>query len=325
MSGREKGLKKLMAINLLKRLESSVNSFRLTINRMKEMIDGTIKAIDTYLETRQDTRIDVRSLDTMLDDENEEDVLIGGKKTKVSLADMDCRSWKRDLLNDQEILGLLLIMTKDINPAHDSKLQMLIGNLREKFAQPINGENKKVLIFTAFSDTAEYLYENLAPMIQKKAGLHVGLVTGNGIRSTVKGLPADFNSVLTLFSPISKEKDKLFPKQQEVIDVLIATDCISEGQNLQDCDYLINYDIHWNPVRIIQRFGRVDRIGSKNDVIQLVNYWPDIELDDYLYLKGRVEARMAGMDITAGGGGNVLLSNEEQTDLEYRKTQLMRL
>ena len=145
------------------------------------------------------------------------------------------------------------------------------------------------------------------------------------IRSTIKGLPADFNSVLTLFSPISKEKDKLFPKQPEVIDVLIATDCISEGQNLQDCDYLINYDIHWNPVRIIQRFGRVDRIGSKNDVIQLVNYWPDIELDDYLYLKGRVEARMAGMDITAGGGGNVLLSNEEQTDLEYRKSQLMRL
>ena len=325
MSGREKGLKKLMAINLLKRLESSVNSFRLTLSRMKEMVDDTINAIDTFVTTRQDVRLEVQQLENMLDEDNEDDVLIGGKKTKVALADMDCRSWKRDLLKDQEILGLLLVMIKDINPEHDSKLQMLIENLREKFAHPINGDNKKVIVFTAFSDTAQYLYDNLAAMILAKTGSHVGLVTGNGIRSTVKGLPADFNSVLTLFSPISKEKDKLFPKQPEVIDVLIATDCISEGQNLQDCDYLINYDIHWNPVRIIQRYGRVDRIGSKNDVIQLVNYWPDIELDDYLYLKGRVEARMAGMDITAGGGGNVLLSNEEQTDLEYRKSQLMRL
>ena len=332
MSGREKGLKKLMAINLLKRLESSVNSFRLTLSRMKEMIDETIEAIDNFLTTRQDVRLtvqsfdrfDVQSLERLIEDE-EDDILIGGKKTKVALADMDCHSWKRDLLKDQEILGLLLVMIKDINPEHDSKLQMLIENLREKFNHPINGNNKKVIVFTAFSDTAQYLYDNLAAMIQEKTGLHVGLVTGNGIRSTVKGLPAEFNSVLTLFSPVSKEKDKLFPKQPEVIDVLIATDCISEGQNLQDCDYLINYDIHWNPVRIIQRFGRVDRIGSKNDVIQLVNYWPDIELDDYLYLKGRVEARMAGMDITAGGGGNVLLSNEEQTDLEYRKSQLMRL
>ena len=332
MSGREKGLKKLMAINLLKRLESSVNSFRLTLSRMKEMIDETIEAIDNFLTTRQDVRLtvqsinrfDVQSLERLIEDE-EDDILIGGKKTKVALTDMDCRSWKRDLLKDQEILGLLLVMIKDINPEHDSKLQMLIENLREKFNHPINGNNKKVIVFTAFSDTAQYLYDNLAAMIQEKTGLHVGLVTGNGIRSTVKGLPAEFNSVLTLFSPVSKEKDKLFPKQPEVIDVLIATDCISEGQNLQDCDYLINYDIHWNPVRIIQRFGRVDRIGSKNDVIQLVNYWPDIELDDYLYLKGRVEARMAGMDITAGGGGNVLLSNEEQTDLEYRKSQLMRL
>ena len=326
MSGREKGLKKLMAINLLKRLESSVNSFRLTLSRMKEMIDETVYAINTYLETRQDVRLSVQTIESMLDgEEGEDDVLIGGKKTKVALADMDCISWKRDLLKDQKILDMLLLMIKDINPEHDSKLQMLVENLREKFTHPINGDNKKVLVFTAFSDTAEYLYENLANLILEKTGLHTGLVTGNGVHSTVKGLPADFNSILTLFSPISKEKDKLFPKMEETIDVLIATDCISEGQNLQDCDYLINYDIHWNPVRIIQRFGRVDRIGSRNEVIQLVNYWPDIELDDYLYLKGRVEARMAGMDIVAGGGGNVLLPNEQQTDLDYRKDQLKRL
>ena len=326
MSGREKGLKKLMAINLLKRLESSVNSFRLTVERMKSQIDETIKAIDLFMENRQNTILDVQTLESMLDgDDSENDFLVGGKKTKVALADMDCRSWRRDLKSDQEILGLLLVMLKDITPEHDSKLQMLIENLREKFANPINGDNKKVLIFTAFSDTAEYLYNNLAPAIAEKAHLHTGLVTGDGTKSTVKGIKADFNNVLTLFSPISKEAGKLLPDIHEQIDVLIATDCISEGQNLQDCDYLINYDIHWNPVRIIQRFGRVDRIGSRNDVIQLVNYWPDIELDDYLRLKGRVEARMAGMDITGAGSGNVLLSNEEQADLDYRKQQLERL
>ena len=320
MSGREKGLKKLMAINLLKRLESSVNSFRLTLIRIKEQIDETLQAIDLFLETRQNTNLFLQTLESMLDgDESENDFLVGGKKTRVALADMDCRSWKRDLKADQEIIGLLLVMLRDITPEHDSKLQMLVDNLRDKFAHPINGTNKKVIIFTAFSDTAEYLYKYLAPVIMEKAGLHTGFVTGNGVASTIKGVPAEFNTILTLFSPISKEADKLLPKEKQEIDVLIATDCISEGQNLQDCDYLINYDIHWNPVRIIQRFGRVDRIGSRNEVIQLVNYWPDIELDDYLRLKGRVEARMTGVNITGAGNSNVLLSDEEQADLDYRK------
>ncbi|MDD6015158.1 MAG: helicase-related protein [Prevotellaceae bacterium] len=326
MSGREKGLKKLMAINLLKRLESSVNSFRLTLERMKQQIDETLEAIDTFLETRQDIRLSTQTLESMLDsDDSEDDFLIGGKKTRVALADMDCRSWKRDLEADQEILGLLLTMLEDITPEHDSKLQMLIENLREKFTHPINGTNKKVIVFTAFSDTAEYLYENLAPAIKEKTGLNTGLVTGDALASTIPGLKADFNLILTLFSPISKEAEKLLPNNHYEIDVLIATDCISEGQNLQDCDYLINYDIHWNPVRIIQRFGRVDRIGSRNEVIQLVNYWPDIELDDYLRLKGRVEARMTGVNITGAGNSNVLLSDEEQADLDYRKSQLQRL
>ena len=326
MSGREKGLKKLMAINLLKRLESSVNSFRLTLTRIKEQIDETLKAINLFLETKQDAKLSMQMMEGMLDDEeSENDFLVGGKKTRVSLADMDCRSWKRDLTADQETIGLLLVMLKDITPEHDSKLQMLIDNLKDKFAHPINGENKKVLIFTAFSDTAEYLYNHLAHAIREKTGLHTGLVTGNGVASTIKGLKTDFNSILTLFSPISKEADKLLPNEKQQIDVLIATDCISEGQNLQDCDYLINYDIHWNPVRIIQRFGRVDRIGSHNEVIQLVNYWPDMELDDYLRLKGRVEARMTGVNITGAGNSNVLLSDEEQADLDYRKSQLQRL
>lgn len=326
MYGREIGLKKLMAINMLKRLESSVNSFRLTLERIKKQIDDTLFAIDTFLETRQDIRIDVQSMDGMFDGEDaEQDFLIGGKKSKVALADMDCRTWKNDLIADQEIFALLLFMLEDITPAHDSKLKMLKENLLEKFNNPINGHNKKVVIFTAFSDTAEYLYDNIADSLRENEKLHTGLVTGDAIRSTVPDLRADFNNILTLFSPISKEKDKLLPNVHHEIDVLIATDCISEGQNLQDCDYLINYDIHWNPVRIIQRFGRIDRIGSQNDVIQLVNYWPDIELDDYLKLKGRVEARMAGMDIAGAGNSNVLLSNEEQADLDYRRTQLQRL
>lgn len=326
MSGREKGLKKLMAINLLKRLESSVNSFRLTLERMKAQIDETLKAIDEFLKTRKDAQLSLQLLEGMFDgDDSENDFLVGGKKTRVALSDMDCRSWKRDLTKDQDTIGLLLLMLKDITPEHDSKLQILIENLREKFNHPINGTNKKIIIFTAFSDTAEYLYNNIAPVILQKTGLHTGLVTGDSVRSTIKGVKADFNNMLTLFSPISKEAEKLLPNVSERIDVLIATDCISEGQNLQDCDYLINFDIHWNPVRIIQRFGRIDRIGSQNDVIQLVNYWPDIELDDYLRLKGRVEARMAGMDIAGAGGGNVLLTNEEQADLDYRKKQLERL
>ena len=326
MSGREKGLKKLMAINLLKRLESSVNSFRLTLERMKAQIDETLKAIDEFLKTRKDAQLSLQLLEGMFDsDDSENDFLVGGKKTRVALSDMDCRSWKRDLTKDQDTIGLLLLMLKDITPEHDSKLQILIENLRDKFNNPINGTNKKIIIFTAFSDTAEYLYDNIAPVIMKKTGLHTGLVTGDSVRSTIKGVKADFNNMLTLFSPISKEAEKLLPNVSERIDVLIATDCISEGQNLQDCDYLINFDIHWNPVRIIQRFGRIDRIGSQNDVIQLVNYWPDIELDDYLRLKGRVEARMAGMDIAGAGGGNVLLTNEEQADLDYRKKQLERL
>ena len=319
---RELGIRRLMGINMLKRLESSVNSFRLTISRIQQLVANMIDKIDSRSEDEYVEEFDFDDLDI----EDEGDTIIGNKKNKIDLRDIDTITWRKYLADDKERFDLLLLMLKDINPAHDSKLQQLICDLREKFSNPINGKNKKVIIFTAFADTADYLYKNLSPLILEKMGLHTAMVSGTiEAKCTVKlKQKTDFNTVLTLFSPISKEKEVLFPNVKEEVDVLIATDCISEGQNLQDCDYLINYDIHWNPVRIIQRFGRIDRIGSKNEVIQLVNYWPDMELDDYIDLKGRVESRMKISVLTSTGDDNPL-SMEEKGDLEYRRQQLKRL
>lgn len=328
MAGREKGIRRLMSINLLKRLESSVNSFRLTLERIKSLISSTIDKLAT-IEQGENFELELEDISQNLDyDDREADMFIGGKKTKIALQDLDHIAWRRYLEEDMENLNLLLLMLADITPEHDSKLQQLIADLRHKFANPINDGNKKVIIFTAFSDTAEYLYDCLAEPIKAKHGLHTALVSGDiETRSTLR-LPQreklDFNKVLTLFSPISKEKATIYPHIQDEIDVLIATDCISEGQNLQDCDYLINYDIHWNPVRIIQRFGRIDRIGSRNSVIQLVNYWPNVTLDEYIDLKGRVEARMKVSVLTSTGDDNPI-SPEEKGDLEYRRERLKRL
>lgn len=326
-SGRERGIRQLMSINLLKRLESSVNSFRLTLTRIKNFIEATINSIDTVAFSGSHAEVNDYDFENGLDfDEREDTVFIGGKRTKIALEDMDYVQWRGYLAKDLDNLNTLLFMLADITPEHDSKLQMLIEDIRNKFANPINGDNKKIIVFTAFSDTAQYLYENIAPLIKERPGLNTALVSGDvEARSTLKlREKMDFNKVLTLFSPISKEKASLYPNLNEEIDVLIATDCISEGQNLQDCDFLINYDIHWNPVRIIQRFGRIDRIGSRNSVIQLVNYWPDMDLDDYINLKGRVEARMKVSVLTATGDDNPL-SAEEQGDLKYRRDQLERL
>lgn len=326
-SGRERGIRQLMSINLLKRLESSVNSFRLTLTRIKDFIQTTVEAIDGLAANGGHSTVNDYDFDSNLDfDEREDSVFIGGKKTKIDLADMDYVQWSEYLAKDLDNLRTLLFMLEDITPAHDSKLQLLIEDIRSKFANPINPDNKKIIIFTAFSDTAQYLYENIAPLIKERTGLNTALISGDvEARCTIKTREKmDFNKVLTLFSPISKEKAAVYPNLHEEIDVLIATDCISEGQNLQDCDYLINYDIHWNPVRIIQRFGRIDRIGSRNTVIQLVNYWPDMDLDEYIDLKGRVEARMKVSVLTATGDDNPL-TDAEQGDLKYRRDQLERL
>ena len=325
IDGREKGLRKLMATNLLKRLESSVNSFRLTLARICGYIRETIETINRFEAKRGDATIDVASFTDDLDSTDSETDAFATRKSKICLRDMDYVAWRTDLKSDLEKLEQLLLLLKDITPEHDSKLLMLIEDLKQKFAHPINGDNKKVLIFTAFADTADYLYSELADKIKTVCGLNVALITGaTEGRCTIPKFPLSFNNVLTWFSPLSKDRASLHPKATEEIDVLIATDCISEGQNLQDCDYVINYDIHWNPVRIIQRFGRIDRIGSKNKHIQLVNYWPDMELDDYIKLKGRVESRMKATVLTATGDDN-LLSDSEKGDLEYRRNQLMQL
>jgi len=321
---RERGIQRLMNIQLLKRLESSVNSFRLTLGRIRDYMQETLDAIARFQNGER--RVSVDDYESADVDEDEQDFTIGKKKNRILLEDMDYISWQEEIKGDLEVIRLLLTMLESITPEHDSKLQQLVADLQHKFDHPINGNNKKVIIFTAFSDTAEYLYNCLADKIKNKYGLNVALVTGDvEARSTMKlREKLDFNKVLTLFSPISKEREAIYPHLHENIDVLIATDCISEGQNLQDCDYLINYDIHWNPVRIIQRFGRIDRIGSLNAQIQLINYWPDMTLDEYINLKGRVEARMKVTVMTATGDDN-LLSPEEKDDLEYRRQQLKRL
>lgn len=326
-AGREIGIRRLMCINLLKRLESSVYSFRITLERVQKLIDGTINEIDAYASgsSKIINTQELNDCDFDGDDTNTEFFENNGKKLDIDLADMDYVSWREKLQEDSDTLELLALMIKDITPAHDSKLQKLLEIISDKIQHPFNVNNRKVLIFSAFSDTVDYLYREIAPFIKQRFGLDTAMITGTTDgRTTLKLQRTDLNTILTLFSPLSKDKMLLMPNSPAEIDILIGTDCISEGQNLQDCDLCINYDIHWNPVRIIQRYGRIDRIGSRNEKIQLVNFWPNIGLDKYLELKGRVETRMKASVMTATGDDNPL-DPEEQGDLEYRMVQLERL
>jgi superfamily II DNA or RNA helicase len=333
---REKSLQALLTVNLLKRLESSVQAFRLTLQSLRRNHEGTLGRIEAFKATGNSASVtDLTAALSELDaeeddipdfDDENDDGDVGGK-VKISLADMDLPSWEQDLRADLDHIDALLVSMNKVTPAEDTKLQDLLQRVLQKIEHPINPGNRKVLIFTAFADTADYLYDELSAVLARQ-GLNTAKVTGHGDpKSTLK--PAgrrryyDFQEVLTLFSPRSKEKSLVLPKEPAEIDVLVGTDCISEGQNLQDCDYLINYDIHWNPVRIIQRFGRVDRIGSPNASIQLVNYWPDISLDEYIRLKERVENRMTIVDVTTTGDDNVLTA--QANDVAYRKEQLRRL
>jgi len=330
LEGRESGLQRLMTVNLLKRLESSVQSFRLTLQSLQANHQNALEKIAAHKQTGSAASVAdlsevLEDLDTDEDDlfdEFDEGSDIGGK-VKINLSDMDLPSWEHELKVDLATIEELLASMSKITPADDAKLQHLKALVLEKITKPINPGNRKVLIFTAFADTADYLYANLAPELLASQKLHTGKVTGSDRPKSTLPKGYDFQELLTLFSPRSKEKAIVLPNEPAEIDVLIGTDCISEGQNLQDCDYLINYDIHWNPVRIIQRFGRVDRIGSPNRSIQLVNYWPDISLDEYINLKERVENRMTIVDVTATGDDNVI--SAQANDMSYRKEQLRRL
>lgn len=326
---RERSLQALMTTNLLKRLESSVEAFRLTLGSLKKKLVNTLTIIETFQNTGGVMAVSdsTENLEDVEADEDDivfdnNDAQVGGK-IQISLSDMNIPLWKHDLSADLAIIDSLLESMNKVTPDADTKLQHLKALIFEKIENPINEGNKKVLLFTAFADTASYLYKNLAGLLLDIKGLHTGKVTGKDSPKSTLGKSYDFQSLLTLFSPQSKEKALVMPKETRELDLLIGTDCISEGQNLQDCDYLINYDIHWNPVRIIQRFGRIDRIGSHNKTIQLVNYWPDITLDEYINLKERVENRMVIADVTATGDDNVLTS--QSNDVLYRKEQLRRL
>lgn len=325
--GRETGVRKLMAANLLKRLESSVSSFRLTLERVFSVMNQCLNTIEVFkAEGATSKNVDASEFGAGFDLDYEDadfmDFSVGGK-TQLDLRDLDWKSWEKDVRDDAQTIEGLLEMIRDIDAEHDDKLLKLEQLIAEKITHPINPGNKKVIIFTAFADTANYLYEHISSFARERLGLGVAEVTGTGGgKTTVEGVRGDLSEILTCFSPVSKERDKIYPRLAgKDIDILITTDCISEGQNLQDCDYLVNFDIHWNPVRIVQRFGRVDRIGSKNDVIQLVNFWPCEDLDNYIHLKSRVEDRSHAMTLAATGDDDYI-NEDERGDLEYRREQL---
>lgn len=329
--GREEGIRRIMSINLLKRLESSVYSFKLTLTRVQQLITSTLQNIENFKTNGTNSNIEVDDYihpeNDFDDDDLNTNLFSVGNKLKIDFNDMDYLSWESQLQADLEILNDLIFEIEKISPEEDAKLQKLLTLIINKIEHPINSDNKKVIVFSAFADTAEYLYKHISKYVKENFGIESAMVTGSkdGV-TTLSKIKTDLNTVLTYFSPRSKDKDLIYPNDNKQIDILIATDCISEGQNLQDCDYLINYDIHWNPVRIIQRFGRIDRIGSKNDVIQLVNFWPDLTLDEYINLKARVETRMKVTVMTSTGtGADNVLDESEKEDLEYRKRQLQKL
>lgn len=328
---REQSLVGLMRVGILKRMESSINSFALTVENILYKIDKTLETIEQH-QLDYDAEMDISDIDI---DDPEYENLMFGNNVKVLLQDMDLIKWKQDLLADRDKLETIFLEARNVTPDRDAKLIELRTLIEKKIKNPINQDNRKVVIFTAFADTAKYLYKHLSEEFANK-GIYSAIVTGSGDNHSTLPIPkelrrsvkmTDINTVLTLFSPISKECSKVYPEINEYIDILIATDCISEGQNLQDCDYLVNYDIHWNPVRIIQRFGRIDRIGSQNNYIKLVNFWPTKDLDEYINLQQRVKGRMVLLDVSATGEENVIENNpsKEMKDLEYRKKQLQKL
>ena len=319
---REESLIHLLRVNVLKRMESAVPSFVLTVERQLRDVEATLARIEQQPESVEEIEIE----DVDIEDPGVESLLVG-RKVKVLLKDVDLIRWKQDLIEDRNRLATLVSAARQVDAGRDAKLAALREVIENKCRNPINAGNRKVIVFTAFADTARYLYEQLAPWGKQNLGLETALVTGTGSnQTTLPRLRKDLASILTAFAPRAKERPDDFAGEGD-LDLLIATDCISEGQNLQDCDCLINYDIHWNPVRIIQRFGRIDRIGSPNERIQLVNFWPNMELEEYIGLEQRVSGRMVLLDISATGEENLIeqQSGNQMNDLEYRRKQLFKL
>lgn len=319
---REESLIHLLRVNVLKRMESAVSSFALTVQRQLRDVESTLARIEAQAEDVEE--LEIENLD--LDDPAFESLVVG-RKVKVLLEDVDLVRWKQDLIEDRNRLATLVSAAQQVDAARDAKLIALREVIAHKCRHPINSGNRKVIVFTAFADTARYLYEQLAPWAKTTLDVDSALVTGAGSnQTTLPRLRKDLASILTAFAPRSKERPEEFAGDGD-LDLLIATDCISEGQNLQDCDWLINYDIHWNPVRIIQRFGRIDRLGSPNERIQLVNFWPNMELEEYINLEQRVSGRMVLLDISATGEENLIeqQSGNPMNDLEYRRKQLLKL
>lgn len=319
---REENLIHLLRVNVLKRMESAVSSFALTLERQLRDVESILAQLDEETESIDEVTIE----DIDIDDPRFESNLVG-RKVKVLLRDVDRVRWRQDLIEDRNRLLSLIAAARAVTAERDAKLDALRRIIAQKCREPINPGNRKVIVFTAFADTARYLYDQLAPWARSTLGVESALVTGTGEnRTTIPGLRRDLGSILTAFSPRSKERPEDLAGEGD-IDLLIATDCISEGQNLQDCDWLVNYDIHWNPVRIIQRFGRIDRLGSPNERIQLVNFWPNMELEEYINLEQRVSGRMVLLDISATGEENLIeqQSAGAMNDLEYRRKQLLKL
>lgn len=310
---REKAIVDLMRINLLKRMESSVNSFALTLSRINSRITEMLKSLNTQNELNDDFNEDSEDFDDDVD-------MIGGK-IKISVTDIDKVKIMEDLKDDQSIIQDLLEYANQVDNERDLKLLTLKEHIKKKINNPINCNNKKVIIFTTFADTAEYIYKNISTWILNNFGIYSALVTGSESKNNHPNIPNDFDSILAYFSPISNH----FNTHGNDLDIVIATDCISEGQNLQDCDYLVNYDIHWNPVRIVQRFGRIDRIGSKNKRIQMVNFWPNMELEEYINLEKRVRNKMVILDLSATADDNVIGTDIKKNKYDYRKNQLQQL
>ncbi len=333
---RENFLIGMMKVNFLKRLESSVCSFAITMERTVGKIEDLEQRLKAF-QQHQDTQAANSKTDLFADpDEEDEDLAQAFQvgKLQYDMAHLNVADWLQDLARDKQQLSLLADAAQAVTAERDAKLAELKKLLQHKVQHPSTNKlgqpNRKVIVFCAFADTANYLYEQLQAWAKHELGVHIALVSGGARPNRTTLGQADFTHILTNFAPRAKQRDKMRSMPQEAeIDILIGTDCISEGQNLQDCDYLINYDIHWNPVRIIQRFGRIDRIGSPNASIQLVNFWPTPDLNKYINLKNRVEARMALVDIAATAEDNILQAEDLQDlikeDLRYRDKQLMRL